>query len=138
MKSFYFKRKSVCLTALWGLLCLIGTIGLTSCDDKNEEDDVITLDSYYGATIDEAFFFHPSFMRAGIFSDDVVAEIGPVKGLDNITYIPQYGWNEKLPTKEGYGYVVYNKSYNRHSRVYIVKKTEERTIVKYQCPFIPE
>ena len=52
MKSFYFKRKSVCLTALWGLLCLIGTIGLTSCDDKNEEDDVITLDSYYGATID--------------------------------------------------------------------------------------
>ena len=38
MKSFYFKRKSVCLTALWGLLCLIGTIGLTSCDDKNEED----------------------------------------------------------------------------------------------------
>ena len=127
MKSFYFKRKSVCLTALWGLLCLIGTIGLTSCDDKNEEDDVITLDSYYGATIDEAFFFHPSFMRAGIFSDDVVAEMGPVKGLDDITYIPQYGWNEKLPTKEGYGYVVY-----------IVKKTEERTIVKYQCPFIPE
>lgn len=138
MKSFYFKRKSVCLTALWGLLCLIGTIGLTSCDDKNEEDDVITLDSYYGATIDEAFFFHPSFMRAGIFSDDVVAEIGPVKGLDDITYIHQYGWNEKLHTKEGYGYVVYNKSYNRHSRVYIVKKTEERTIVKYQCPFIPE
>ena len=90
MKSFYFKRKSVCLTALWGLLCLIGTIGLTSCDDKNEEDDVITLDSYYGATIDEAFFFHPSFMRAGIFSDDVVAEIGPVKGLDNITYNTQY------------------------------------------------
>lgn len=43
------------------------TIGLSSCDDKNEEDDVITLDSYYGATIDEAFFFHPSFMRAGIF-----------------------------------------------------------------------
>lgn len=59
MKSFYFKRKSVCLTALWGLLCLIGTIGLTSCDDKNEEDDVITLDSYYGATIDEAFSSTP-------------------------------------------------------------------------------
>jgi hypothetical protein len=28
------------------------------------------------------------FSRAGIFSDDVVSEIGPVNGLEDITSIP--------------------------------------------------
>ena len=72
---------------LWVFVCVIPMGILTSCgddDDENDKDGVITVDSYYGATIDSSFFFHTMFSRAGIFSDDVVSEITSIPHMDGM------------------------------------------------------
>lgn len=140
-KNLLRDKRYLFLTFVYAIL-YIGIAGvMASCskdDEASGESDIITLDSTYGASIDGSFTFHPKFMRLGIFSDDVVAEIGPVNSIYDITYIPEGGWADELPVKEGYGYVVHNKDLQRYSRVYIVEKTDEHTIAQYQCPFIPE
>ena len=91
MKTITLGKRNMYSWLLWVFVCVIPMGILTSWgddDDENDKDGVITVDSYYGATIDSSFFFHPMFSRAGIFSDDVVSEIGPVNGLEDITSIP--------------------------------------------------
>lgn len=129
-------KKKANIHVWFGIIFLCLLVSGTSSCKKEEANGTETVDSYYRNSVD-CFFFHPEFSKINMFHDDVVAEFGPVGSIEEITSIPERGWNERLATREGYGYVIYNEQENRHSRVYIVEKTEESTIAQCQTPFIP-
>ena len=103
-----------------------GTIQLSM-----RNDDDTSLDGLY---ISEDNNFHGY--------DWIIASIGQVKGLGNVSYIPFAGWTEKLSVTPGNGYVAYNKSSGRYMRLYVEEYTLSATTqgiigakVKYQRPF---
>lgn len=75
--------------------------------------------------------------------------LGKMKGLGNITAIPQGEWNSCVAVVPGEGYVVrrndphYNDSYNCYARLYVVREIGQTSggvgyTIKYQAPFVLE
>lgn len=71
----------------------------------------------------------------------MIASIGPVAGLGNITDIPLTGWSDKVAVTIGNGYVYYDG--NQYYRIYAVQWLKEAGVadaiigveLKYQSPF---
>lgn len=70
----------------------------------------------------------------------MIASIGPVKGLGNITDIPLTGWSDQVAVTIGNGYVYYDG--NQYYRIYAVQWLKDVVLdgiigveIKYQTPF---
>lgn len=75
--------------------------------------------------------------------------LGKMKGLGNITAIPQGEWNTSVAVVPGEGYVVrmnnpnYSDAYNCYARLYVVREIGQTSggvgyTIKYQAPFVLE
>lgn len=72
-----------------------------------------------------------------------IADIGQVRGLGNVAYIPAVGWSDKVAVIPGHGYVAVDTSWGepRYYRIYVedtVVSTSGGIIgfdIKYQKPF---
>ena len=65
----------------------------------------------------------------------MIASLGKVNGLGDVTSIPKTGWQTSVPVNIGAGYVVYNETTEVFCRMYVVGQDGEGYHVKYQVPF---
>lgn len=71
--------------------------------------------------------------------------LGKIKGLGNVTAIPQDGWNSSVAVNPGEGYVVGYMDYGliRYARLYVVSEIAGTSggvigyTIKCQAPFVP-
>jgi len=71
--------------------------------------------------------------------------LGKIKGLGNVTAIPQDGWNSSVAVNPGEGYVVGYMDYDliRYARLYVVSEIAGTSggvigyTIKCQAPFVP-
>lgn len=71
--------------------------------------------------------------------------LGKIKGLGNVTAIPQDGWNSSVAVNSGDGYVVGYMDYGliRYARLYVVSEIAGTSggvigyTIKCQAPFVP-
>lgn len=128
--------------------------------DKNIPDPngTITLNIMIGDDGIKSFFINDfgtiqidrdhNFCGGGGYDYSFVS-LGKMKGLGNITAIPQGEWNSCVAVVPGEGYVVrrndphYNDSYNCYARLYVVREIGQTSggvgyTIKYQAPFVLE
>ncbi|WP_278698763.1 DUF5036 family protein [Leyella stercorea] len=71
--------------------------------------------------------------------------LGKIKGLGNVTAIPQDGWNSSVAVNPGEGYVIRDIDYGliRYARLYVVSEIAGTSggvigyTIKCQAPFVP-
>ena len=71
--------------------------------------------------------------------------LGKIKGLGNVTAIPQDGWNDYVAVNSGEGYAVrlIGENYIRYARLYVVSEIAGTSggiigyTIKCQAPFVP-
>lgn len=69
------------------------------------------------------------------------ADLGAVKGLGNVSYIPTAGWASKVAVTPGHGYVAYDQYKDQYYRLFVEDYAVSTTggiigaDVKYQKPF---
>lgn len=71
--------------------------------------------------------------------------LGKIKGLGNVTAIPQDGWNDYVAVNSGEGYAIrlIGKNYIRYARLYVVSEIAGTSggiigyTIKCQAPFVP-
>jgi hypothetical protein len=74
-------------------------------------------------------------------SSVLIASLGKMKGLGNITTAPKLGWSKTVAVEPGCGYVGQINGYGPYVRFYVNENEESyyggTTKVKYQYPFVP-
>lgn len=128
--------------------------------DKNVPDPTgtVTLNIMVGDDGIKSFFINDfgtiqidrdhNFCGGGGYDYSFVS-LGKMKGLGNITAIPQGEWNSSVAVVPGEGYVVrmknpnYSDAYNCYARLYVVREIGEMSggvgyTIKYQAPFVLE
>lgn len=72
-------------------------------------------------------------------SKGMIASLGPVNGLGNVSDIPQSGWSDQMAINLGYGYMYYDDSnyYRIYTTQWMKNSYDEITGIefKYQSPF---
>lgn len=115
------------------------TLNIMVGDDDNKS---VYINDFGTIQINSAY----NFVGGG--SDCSFVSLGKMKGLGNVTVIPQYGWNASIAVNPGDGYVAryhysdYYYSRNNYARLYVVSEivgTAGNVIgytVKCQAPFV--
>lgn len=106
-------------------------------DDK---DKSVSINDFGTIQINSAYNF------VGYDYDYSFVSLGKLKGLGNVTAIPQEGWNRSVAVNPGDGYVVRYKSYYdsqaRYARLYVVSEIAGTSggvigyTIKCQAPFV--
>ena len=108
-----------------------GTVKLSMRSFAAAGDSKTELDWYLW--IDGADNFYADYGR--------IVDIGSVKGLGNIGYIPKSGYAKRVAVTPGHGYVWYNPNVGEYYRIYVSNYTKNAVgeiigaDIKYQKPF---
>ena len=105
------------------------------------EDKRVTINDFGKIQINSAYNF------VGYSSDYSFVSLGKMKGLGNVTAIPQDGWNRSVAVNPGDGYVVRCKRYYSdelyiYARLYVVSEIAGTSggiigyTIKCQAPFV--
>lgn len=115
------------------------TMNMMVGDDK---DKSVSINDFGTIQINSAY----NFMGYEGSSDYSFVSLGKMKGLGNVTAIPQDGWNRSVAVNPGDGYVVRYKSYYdsqaRYARLYVVSEIAGTSggiigyTIKCQAPFV--
>ncbi len=150
------------------LLCIaFGALFFSSCskDDDAENDNggvvinpdknipdpkgTITMNMMVGDGDDKSVFINDfgsiKINSAYNFKGNEFVSLGKIKGLGNVTAIPQDGWNSSVAVNPGEGYVVRTFDYGliRYARLYVVSEIAGTSggvigyTIKCQAPFAP-
>ncbi len=150
------------------LLCIaFGALFFSSCskDDDAENDNggvvinpdknipdpkgTITMNMMVGDGDDKSVFINDfgsiKINSAYNFKGNEFVSLGKIKGLGNVTAIPQDGWNSSVAVNPGEGYVVRAFDYGliRYARLYVVSEIAGTSggvigyTIKCQAPFAP-
>ena len=114
------------------------TLNIMIGDDENKRVDI---NSFGTIQINSAYNF------VGYSSDYSFVSLGKMKGLGNVTAIPQDGWNRSVAVNPGDGYVVRCKRYYdaeqyTYARLYVVSEIAGTSggvigyTIKCQAPFV--
>lgn len=114
------------------------TLNIMIGDDKNKRVDI---NGFGTIQINSAYNF------VGYSSDYSFVSLGKMKGLGNVTAIPQDGWNRSVAVNPGDGYVVRCKRYYSdelyiYARLYVVSEIAGTSggvigyTIKCQAPFV--
>lgn len=113
------------------------TMNMMVGDDK---DKSVSINDFGTIQINSAYNF------VGYDYDYSFVSLGKLKGLGNVTAIPQEGWNRSVAVNPGDGYVVRYKSYYdsqaRYARLYVVSEIAGTSggvigyTIKCQAPFV--
>ncbi|WP_278863858.1 GLUG motif-containing protein [Leyella stercorea] len=105
------------------------------------DDKRVTINDFGKIQINSAYNF------VGYDYDYSFVSLGKMKGLGNVTAIPQYGWNRSVAVNPGDGYVVRCKEYYGstqyiYARLYVVSEIAGTSggiigyTIKCQAPFV--
>lgn len=149
------------------LLCVaFGALFFSSCskDDDAENDNgvvinpdknipdpkgTITMNMMVGDGDDKSVFINDfgsiKINSAYNFKGNEFVSLGKIKGLGNVTAIPQDGWNSSVAVNPGEGYVIRDIDYGliRYARLYVVSEIAGTSggvigyTIKCQAPFVP-
>jgi len=113
------------------------TLNIMIGDDENKR---VYINDFGTIQINSAYNF------VGYDYDYSFVSLGKLKGLGNVTAIPQEGWNRSVAVNPGDGYVVRYKSYYdsqaRYARLYVVSEIAGTSggvigyTIKCQAPFV--
>ena len=109
------------------------TMNMMVGDDGNS----VTIKDFGTIKINSAYNFTGGFCS--------FVSLGKIKGLGNVTAIPQDGWNSSVAVNPGDGYVVGYMDYGliRYARLYVVSEIAGTSggvigyTIKCQAPFVP-
>lgn len=125
--------------------------GVVINPDKNIPDPkgTITMNMMVGDGDDKSVFINDfgsiKINSAYNFKGNEFVSLGKIKGLGNVTAIPQDGWNSSVAVNPGEGYVVRAFDYGliRYARLYVVSEIAGTSggvigyTIKCQAPFAP-
>lgn len=137
--------------AFMALMCLFASCGKSDepdipggNPDKPVDDPAgtvsIILRNDFGSTIND-FGINKADNFAFDWGGGYIVDLGAMKGLGNVTYIPTEGWASSCAVIPGHGYVVYYDYYKTFMRLYVEEYVTSITNeilgaqVKYQKPF---
>lgn len=113
------------------------TLNIMIGDDENKR---VYINDFGTIQINSAYNF------VGYDYDYSFVSLGKLKGLGNVTAIPQEGWNRSVAVNPGEGYVVRYKGYYdsqaRYARLYVVSEIAGTSggiigyTIKCQAPFV--
>lgn len=105
------------------------------------EDKSVSINDFGTIQINSAY----NFMGYKGSSHYSFVSLGKLKGLGNVTAIPQDGWNHSVAVNPGEGYAVrlIGENYIRYARLYVVSEIAGTSggvigyTIKCQAPFVP-